>query len=128
MKIAALIARILLGLMFLVFGLNVFLHFIPAPPMSGLPGQYFTVMMQSHYFLFVGAVEVIAGLLLLTKQFVPLGLVLLAPVLVNIVIFHLTMQPSGLPMAFFAILLWCLVAWRVRTYLLPLLAPKATER
>ena len=128
MKIAALIARILLGLMFLIFGLNIFLHFIPMPPMSGLPGQYFTVMMQSHYFYFIGAIEVIASILLLSKQFVPLGLVLLAPILVNIIIFHLTMQPSGIVPGLVAILLWALAAWRVRAYLLPVLAPKAAER
>ena len=128
MKIAALIARILLGLIFLIFGLNVFFHFIPMPLMPGLPGQFMAVMFQSHYIYFVGVIEVVAGLLLLTKQFVPLGLALLAPVIYNIAVFHLTMQQQGVPFALVLILLWALAAWRVRTYLLPVLAPKATER
>jgi len=82
MKIAALIARILVGLVFFVFGLNGFLHFIPMGPMpTGLAGQYITVMMQSHYFYFVAAVQVAGGALLLIGRYVPLALTLLGPVI-----------------------------------------------
>ncbi len=128
MKIAALIARILLGLLFLFAGLNSFFNFVHPQPMPGLAGQFTAVFLQSHYVMFVGAVEIIASILLLTKQFVPLGLVLLAPVLFNILVFHLTMAIQGVPFALVLILLWAFAAWRVRAYLLPVLAPKATER
>ncbi|MGH9637423.1 MAG: hypothetical protein ACRD72_21525, partial [Candidatus Angelobacter sp.] len=70
MKVAALIARILLGLIFFVFGLNGFLHFIPMGPMpTGLAGQYTTVLMQSHYFYFVAAFQVAGGALLLIGRY-----------------------------------------------------------
>jgi putative oxidoreductase len=80
MKIATLIARILLGLMFLVFGLNPFLHFLPAVLPSGLAGQFLNVLLQSHYVLFIGAVQVAGGVLLLVNRYVPLALTLLGPV------------------------------------------------
>ncbi len=128
MKIAALIARILLGLLFLFVGLNAFFNFVHPPPIPGLAGQFTAVFLQSHYVMYVGAIEIIASILLLTKQFVPLALVLLAPVLFNILVFHLTMAIQGAPFALFLLLLWGLAAWRVRAYLLPLLAPKAAER
>ena len=85
MKIVALIARILLGLIFFVFGLNGFLNFIPMGPLpSGLAGEFMTVLFQSHYVLFVSAVQLAGGVLLLVNRYVPLALVLLGPVIVNI--------------------------------------------
>jgi putative oxidoreductase len=96
MKIAVLIARILLGLIFLVFGLNIFFHFIPQPPMAGDVGTLMTVMFQHRWFHFYGVLYVVAGLLLIFGRFVPVGLVLLGPILVNILLFHLTMAPSGI--------------------------------
>src|ERR1700681_4102096 len=100
MRITALIARILLGLVFFVFGLNGFLHFIPMGPMpTGLAGQYFTVMTQSHYILFVAALQVIGGALLLVGRYIPLALTILGPVIVNILLYHLLMDLKGLPMA-----------------------------
>ena len=78
MKIAALIARILLGLVFLVFGANGFLNFIPSGPMpSGLAGQFITVLFQSHYVLVVSAVQLVGGAMLLVNHYVPLALVLI---------------------------------------------------
>ena len=115
MKIAALIARILLGLLFLVFGLNGFLHFIPTPPPSGLAGQYMGALFISHYLVFVFAVQVIGGALLLANRFVPLALILLGPILVNILLFHSLMAPEGLPMALFATALWAIVFYSVRS-------------
>ena len=74
MKIAALIARLLLGLIFVVFGLNGFLHFIPGPMPSGLAGQFIGALFQSHYVLVVSALQVAGGVLLLVNRYVPLGL------------------------------------------------------
>jgi putative oxidoreductase len=114
MKISTLIARILLGLLFLVFGLNGFLHFIPMPPPSGLAGQYMGVLFVSHYMVLVFLVQVVGGALLLANRFVPLALILLGPVLVNILLFHSLMAPAGLPLALFAGVLWGVVFYRVR--------------
>jgi uncharacterized membrane protein YphA (DoxX/SURF4 family) len=114
MKIAALIARYLLGLMFVIFGLNGFLHFLPMQMPTGLAGQYMTVMMESHYLPFVYLVQLVGGVLLLANFFVPLALVLLGPVIVNILLFHVTMQPDGLPPGLLATVLWLLVFYSVR--------------
>jgi putative oxidoreductase len=114
MKIATSIARILLGLLFLVFGLNGFLHFIPMPPPSGLAAQYMGVLSVSHYMVLVFLVQVIGGALLLANRFVPLALILLGPVLVNILLFHSLMAPAGLPLALFATVLWSILFYAVR--------------
>jgi putative oxidoreductase len=109
MKIAVLIARILLGLMFLVFGLNGLLNFLHMPMPIGLAGQYMGAMFVSHYLVVVMLVEIVGGLLLLSGQFIPLGLVFLGPILFNILLFHTFMAPSGLPMAGFATILWFII-------------------
>jgi hypothetical protein len=115
MKIVTLIARLLLGLMFLVFGSNMFLNFIPMGAMpAGLAGQFFTVLFATHYFYVVGAIMVISGILLLANRYVGLGLTLLAPVLFNILVFHLLMNPGGIGLGAFATLLWLLVGWEHR--------------
>ncbi len=116
MKIAVLIARILLGLLFAVFGLNGFLHFIPqqSPP-TGLAGQYVAALFVSHYLVVVFLLELIGGLLLLANRFVPLALVLLGPVVVNILLFHVCLAPKGLPMALFATVLWFVIFAGVRS-------------
>jgi len=112
MKIATLIARVLLGLIFLVFGLNGFLHFIPAPLPTGLAGQFLVVMIASHYWVVIFGIQTLCGLLLLINRFVPLALVLLGPVIVNIFFFHALMAPTGLPLAIVVILLWAILAVR----------------
>jgi uncharacterized membrane protein YphA (DoxX/SURF4 family) len=92
-------ARILLGLIFFVFGLNGFLHFIPQPPMSGPPAELAGAMIASGYlFAFVKGTEVVAAVLLLSGRFVPLALTVLAPVILNILAFHAFLAPSGLPL------------------------------
>jgi hypothetical protein len=127
MKILFVICRFLLGLMFFVFGLNGFLHFIPMGPMpTGLAGQFFVVMTQSHYMVPVSALQVIGGILLLINQFVPLALTILAPIIVNILIFHITMQPAGLPPGMVALILWIVVASRLWSHFAPLLTQKTT--
>jgi putative oxidoreductase len=115
MKIAVLVARILLGLLFLVFGLNGFLHFIPMPPPTGLAGQYMGALFVSHYLVVVFLLQVVGGALLLAGRYIPLALLLLGPVLVNIVLFHSFMAPEGLPMALFATVLWLIVFAGVRS-------------
>jgi hypothetical protein len=111
MKIASLIGRYLLGIIFLIFGLNGFLHFIPMGPMpTGLAGQYMGVMAASGYMVAVFAVQLICGVLFLVNRFVPLALVLIAPVIFNILLFHSLMQPQGLPPGLLATACWLLVA------------------
>jgi hypothetical protein len=110
MKNAITASRYLLGLMFTVFGLNGFLHFIPQPPpASPLAQQYGTVLAVSGYFTAVFAIQLVAGLLLLANRYVPLALVLLAPVLVNILLFHALMDPAGIGPGIFATILWIVV-------------------
>jgi putative oxidoreductase len=106
MKIASPLARVLLGLIFLTFGLNGFLHFIPMAPPSGLAGQYLGALFGSHYWVAVFALQTVGGAILLINRFVPLGLALLAPVVANIFLFHLCLDPRGLPLALVVILLW----------------------
>jgi hypothetical protein len=114
MRIAALIARYLLGLIFLVFGLNGFLHFIPMMPPPGVAGQFVGALFVSHVMVVIFLLELISAILLLANRNVPLALVLLGPVIVNIVLFHAFMAPSGLPLAAVVVILWGLVAWSVR--------------
>lgn len=109
MKIAALIARLLLGLMFVVFGLNGFLHFIPAQMPTGLAGQFAGALATSGYMYVVSAIQVAGGLLLLIGRYVPLGLTLLGPVIVNILCFHIFLLPTGLVMAIVVAVLWFVV-------------------
>jgi uncharacterized membrane protein YphA (DoxX/SURF4 family) len=127
MKIVALIARILLGAIFLVFGLNGFFHFIPAPPLPGLAGEFTHALLASGYVYLVSGVQVIAGFLLLANQFVPLALVLLGPVIVNIIVFHLSMQPSGLPPGLVVMVLWLILAYRCRALFLPFLRNRSAD-
>ena len=115
MKIASLVARYLLGFIFLVFGLNGFLHFIPMPPPSGTAGDFMMALYVSHYLVIIFLLQLIPAVLLLINRFVPLALTLLAPVIVNIFFFHAFMAPSGLPLAVFVTLLWILVAVGVRS-------------
>src|SRR6266403_2104044 len=84
MKIVTTISRLLLSLIFTVFGLNGFLHFIPMPPRSGVAGQFFGALFVSKYLLFVFALQVISGVLLLVNRFVPLALTILASIIANI--------------------------------------------
>ena len=114
MKIAFTIARVLLGLLFTVFGLNGFLHFIPMQSPTGLAGQYMGALFLSHYLVVVFLLQLIGGVLLLANRYVPLGLLLLGPVLVNILLFHSTMAPAGLPMALVATALWLVIFSGVR--------------
>jgi putative oxidoreductase len=125
MKIFVLISRLLLGLIFLVFGLNGFLHFIPAPMPAGIGGQYVGALFVSHYLTVVFALEIVAGALLLADRFVRVALVILAPILVNIVLFHVCMAPSGVGPATTAVALWSVLAYRERAGFSSLLVAKS---
>ena len=117
MKTATLISRVLLGLIFVTFGLNMFLNFIHMPPPPEGPAREFmTALFLSHYLYVVGALQVVGGLILLSGRWVPLGLTLLGPVIVNIVSFHVLMAPAGLPMALVVSLLALFLLWRYREH------------
>ena len=115
MKILNNISRFLLGLIFLVFGLNGFLHFIPMPPPSGVAGQFLGSMFVTKYLLFVFAIQLIGGVLLLLNRYVPIALTILAPIIVNILLFHSLMNPEGLGLALFVAVLWAVVFASVRS-------------
>jgi putative oxidoreductase len=124
MKIASIIARYLLGLMFVVFGLNGFLNFIPQPPPANpLAIQFFVAISASHFAAFFFAVQLVGGLLLLSGYFVPLALTLLAAELYNILAFHLTLAP-GIAPALVACVLWVLVFLQYRESLNGLFAAR----
>jgi putative oxidoreductase len=116
MKITIVIARFLLGLIFLVFGLNGFLHFIPAPPPpSGAAGQFVGALVASNYLVVVFLLQFVSAVLLLINRWVPLALALLAPIIVNILLFHVLMAPSGLALAIVVTVLWIVVFLNVRS-------------
>ena len=115
MKIIAIIARFLLGFIFLVFALNGFLHFIPASLPSGTAGQFVGALFVSNYLVVVFLLQLISAVLLVINRFVPLALVLLAPIIVNILLIHVLMLPSGLPLALVVTVLWIVVFLSVRS-------------
>ena len=115
-------ARILLGSVFFIFGLNVFLHFIPMPPMQGAAAQLMGGLAAGGYFFpLLGLTETLAGGALLTRRFVPLALTVLAPLIVNIVAIHSFLAPSGLPFAIVLLGLELFLACVYRAAFVPLL-------
>lgn len=121
------IARLLLGLIFLIFGLNGFFRFIP-PPTTPMPEEavsFAEAMMKTGYlFPLVAGTQVLVGVLLLANFFVPLALVLITPIVVNIVAFHLFLAPEGTSIAVIVALLEVYLLWSYRQSYRPLLAPK----
>jgi hypothetical protein len=116
MKIAATIARYLLGVIFLFFGSNLFFHFLPNPPLPPGPlANFSSALADSHYIYAVAFFQVVPAILLLINRYVPLALACLAPVIVNIDLTHCLMAPSGLPLAAVVTILWILVFLRVRS-------------
>ena len=110
MKILVLIARLLLGLVAVVFGLNGFLNFLSmGPPPTGLAGQFLGALFVSHYYWVIAALQVVGGALLLVNRFVPLALVLLGPVIVNIICYHVFLNHVGAPPAVVVTILWFIV-------------------
>jgi len=109
------LARIILGLAFVVFGLNGFLSFIPMPPLEGLAGELVGGLAASGYFFpLLKGTEVIVGLMLLSGRAVPLALAVLSPILINIVAFHAFLAPEGIGMGMLLLGLHLFVAWSYR--------------
>src|SRR6202165_2070509 len=125
MKTASAIARYLAGVIFLVFGLNGFLNFIPLPPPGGIAGQFMGALYASHYLWVIFAFQVIAAVLLLVNRYVPLAVAVLAPVIFNILVFHALMAPSGLPLALFVAVLWAVIFGDVRPAFAGLFQPRS---
>lgn len=128
MKVATIITRSLLGLLFAVMGSNEFLHFFPLPAMQGPAGQFIGAMFETHYLYVFAACEVIGGLLLLTGGYGPLGLTLVGPVIVNILAFHAFMAPSGLPVALIVSALAVFLLWSYREHFAGLVKPVPRRR
>src|SRR5438876_4799249 len=123
------IARVLMGLGFTVFGLNGFLNFIPQPskPMPEGAVAFAGAMMKTGYlFQMVTGTQLLVGVLLLLNLFVPLALVLIMPVLVNIIAFHVFLEPAGIGPGAFLLALELYLAWRYRKAYLPMLASRVT--
>src|SRR5260370_38347880 len=101
MRTASVVARYLAGVIFLVFGLNGFLNFIPLPPPGGIAGQFMGALYASHYLWGIFAFQVVAAVLLLVNRYVPWAVAVLPPGIVHILVFHALRAPGGLPLAFF---------------------------
>jgi putative oxidoreductase len=121
-SISATTARILLGLIYFVFGLNFFLHFIPTPPPTGGVADAFTggLFQSGYFFPMLKGLEIILGALLLIGYFVPLALVVLMPISINILLFHAFLAPENTVMGIVIILLQVYLAWVYRDYYKPL--------
>jgi putative oxidoreductase len=126
MKVATLILRILLGLVFLVFGINKLHSFFPTGPMpTGVAGVFIGAMMSTKYFAIVGFLEALGGLFLVGNRFVPLGLTILGPIIVNIFLTGLLMDNHGIPMAGAVAAVWLFLFWRYKNNFTPLFERKA---
>ena len=126
LKIATHVARYFLGSVFLVFGLNGFFNFIQLPPMPTQATDFLAALVKTGYLMtLVKCTEILCGALLLSGYFVPLALVLLSPVIVNILLFHLVLTPPKDAIGavvFFAVHLFLIV--RYRAAYKPLFTPK----
>lgn len=115
-------ARLFLGLVFTTFGLNFFLHFLPTPAPDARAAAFAGALFSSGYlFPLLKATEVVAGLLLLANRFVPLSLAVLAPIVVNVVGFHLFLAPAGLPLVVAVLVAELYLAWTYRAAFAPML-------
>src|SRR5438105_9037922 len=124
MKILTIIARVFLGLVFIFFGSNAFLRFLPMPPLpEGVAGLYLKAFFDSGYVYVIGGMQLLSGLMLLIGRFVPLGLTILGAIIFNIWAFHILMAPEGFPPAVVVTLLWVFLIWRYRESFAGLLRP-----
>jgi putative oxidoreductase len=115
MKSVSQIARYLLGLILLVFGLNGFFNFLHMPGPTGVATQFFGAVYVSHFYAVIFALQIVSALLLLANRYVPLALTILGPIGFNIVCIHIFMIRAGLPLAIVVTVLWLLVAYSVRS-------------
>jgi uncharacterized membrane protein YphA (DoxX/SURF4 family) len=121
-----LVARILLGGMFVFSGLNGFFQFAPMPPMPPAAGAFLGALAGSGYFFPVlKGTELLVGLVLLSGRFVPLALTVLAPILVNIVLFHAVLAPAGVAIPLVLMAAEIYLAWTNRESFAPLFQGKA---
>jgi putative oxidoreductase len=127
MKYVFVIARVLLGLIFTIFGLNGFLHFIPNPSLAGLAGQFMGALLGSHYYVIAFGTQFIGGVLLLSNRYVPLALTLLGPVIVNILSFHMFLDSTNGAPAIVVTALWVVVFSQVRSAFAALFVAKPYE-
>ncbi|MEO1082760.1 MAG: DoxX family membrane protein [Acidobacteriota bacterium] len=111
---AVLGARLLLGFIFTVFGINLWLGFLPQPELNEAATAFFGALSASYLLTFVKVTEVVGGLMLLSGRFVPLALTLLAPIVINILFFHIFLDLAGLPVALFVTALEVFLAWAYR--------------
>ncbi|HPM29036.1 MAG TPA: DoxX family membrane protein [Chryseolinea sp.] len=127
-SISATTARIVLGLIYFVFGLNFFFHFIPTPPPSGGVADAFTggLFQSGYFFPMLKGLEVVLGALLLIGFFVPLALVVLMPISINILLFHAFLSPDNTIMGIVIVSLQIYLSWFYRDYYKPLFSPKTT--
>jgi putative oxidoreductase len=126
MKMATAILQRVLGFIFLAFGLNGFLQFIPPMPMPNPAMEFFVGLAATHYMLaLLFITQAVCGSLLLVGLFVPLALALLAPVVVNILLFHVFLAPGGLPVALIVVALEAYLAWAYRDSFAPMLRARA---
>jgi uncharacterized membrane protein YphA (DoxX/SURF4 family) len=130
MRVVVIVARVLLGLVFFVFGLNGFLHFMPNPPPTPPAGEFFGALIKTGYMFFlIFGTQVLGGALLLLGVAVPFALVILAPVIVNIIGFHVYLSPvpMQLAIAFIVAALELFLMWYYRSAFAPLFssAPRA---
>lgn len=126
MRYAVPAARVLLGLVFFVFGLNFFLGFLPMPPQPEAAGALLGAFVASGYLMIaVKVIEIVAGALLVSGRFVPLALVLLAPIVANILLFNVFLAPGGLVLGLLVTALQVFLMWSYRAYFLPLVTAHA---
>lgn len=124
MKVLTIVARVLLGLGFVVFGSNAFFHFIPnPPPPPGLAGDFIKVFLASGYIYVIGGMQLLAGLLLLIGRFVPLGLTILGAIIFNILVFHGLVAPDSFPPAIVVTVLELFLVWQYRSAFAGILRP-----
>jgi uncharacterized membrane protein YphA (DoxX/SURF4 family) len=127
LKIVSLIARILLGALFVFAGSNHLFNFMPKQPLPpGEAGQFIGSIIDIGYLNFIGVCEVLGGLLLVISQFVPLGLTILGPLVVNILVLNALIAHKALPVAVLMVAFWILGAWPFRSLFFPLLQRKPT--
>lgn len=121
-------ARLLLGAIFTVFGLNGFLQFLPMPQPTGLAAAFMGGLGATGYFFpLLKGTEVITGLLLLGNRYVPLALTILAPIVVNIVAFHVFLAPTGIVLPLVIVALGIYLAYTERAVFAPMLQAKSNE-
>ncbi len=120
-------ARFLFGLIFVVFGLNFFFHFLPMPPLNEPAMAYMMALVNSGYTMnIVKVVEILGGIMVLSGCWLPFGVVILTPIVINIVLFHTFLDTGGAPIAYFLLLMWAILVWGYRNHFKSLFPKKAT--